>query len=559
MNRIWISRYPTGVPTEVDVAAYRSICDVFDASVRKFGPRAAFVNMGTALSYSQIDGMARDFAAYLQAVLKLPRGARVALMMPNVLQYPIAMFGALRGGYTVVNCNPLYTPRELKLQLDDSGAEAMVVVENFARVVERAMGSSSVRHVLVTGLGDLLGFPSGPMINFIVKYVKRLVPTWHIPGAVGFRSALRQGAGAPFERVDVGPDDLAFLQYTGGTTGVPKGAMLSHGNIVANLQQAHAWLRPVLEEGREVVITALPLYHVFALTANCMTFLKIGATNVLVTNPRDIPRMVKELGRHRFTVITGVNTLFNALLNNADFARLDFTPLRLSVGGGMAIQKAVAERWKRVTGHALLEGYGLTETSPFVSMNPLDLADFNGTIGLPVPSTDVAIRDDDDADLPIGEVGELCVRGPQVMKGYWHRPSETALAMTGDGYLRTGDLATIDEAGFLRIVDRKKDMMIVSGFNVYPSELEDVMAMCPRILESAAFGVPDPASGQAIKVAIVRKDPTLSSQEVIAHCREHLTGYKIPRYVEFRSELPKTAVGKVLRRALAEEAAKAAA
>jgi long-chain acyl-CoA synthetase len=559
MNRIWISRYPTGVPSDVDVTAYRNICEVFEASASKFGPRAAFVNMGTALSYSQIDGMARNFAAYLQAELKLPRGARIALMMPNVLQYPVALFGALRGGYTVVNCNPLYTPRELKQQLDDSGAEAIVVVENFAWVAERAMGTSKGRHVVVTGLGDLLGFPSGMMVNFVVKYVKKLVPAWHIPGAVGFRSALKLGAGAPFERVDVGPDDLAFLQYTGGTTGVPKGAMLSHGNIVANLQQAHAWLRPVLDEGHEVIITALPLYHVFALTANCMTFLKIGATNVLITNPRDIPGMVKELARYPFTAITGVNTLFKALLNNADFARLDFTHLRVSVGGGMAIQKVVAQSWKNVTGKALLEGYGLTEASPFVSMNPLDLADFNGSIGLPMPSTDIALRDEADADLPIGEVGELCVRGPQVMRGYWQRPRETALQMTGDGYLRTGDLATIDEAGFLRIIDRKKDMMIVSGFNVYPSELEDVMALCPGILESAAFGVPDPVSGQAIKVAIVRKDPALSSQEVIAHCRKYLTGYKVPRHVEFRSELPKTAVGKILRRALTEEAVKAAA
>jgi long-chain acyl-CoA synthetase len=470
-----------------------------------------------------------------------------------VLQYPIALFGALRAGYTVVNCNPLYTARELKHQLEDSGSQALVVMENFAHVAQQAMTSSRVEHVVVTGVGDLLSFPAGVLVNALVKYVKRLVPGWRIPGAIRFKTALRLGAASPLARVAVGPDDIALLQYTGGTTGVPKGAMLSHGNLVANLQQAHAWLRPVLEEGREIVVTALPLYHIFALTANCMTFLKIGATNVLITNPRDIPGFVKELARYPFTVITGVNTLFNALLNDPGFAKLDFASLRLSVGGGMAVQAAVAERWKRVTGKALLEGYGLTETSPFVAMNPLDLADFNGAIGLPVPSTQVAIRDDEGRDLAVGEVGELCVRGPQVMKGYWLHPLETALVMTSDGFLRTGDVATIDAAGFLRIVDRKKDMIIVSGFNVYPSEVEAVVASCPGVLESAAFAVANAASGQAVKIAVVRTDPALTAKDVIAHCRKHLTGYKIPRHVEFRNDLPKTLVGKVLRRALAEE------
>ena len=557
MQRIWLARYPQGIPADVDVAAYRSIGAVFEMSAAKFGPRAAFVNMGTAISYSEMERLTRDFAAYLQGVLKLPRGARIALMMPNVLQYPIALFGALRAGYTVVNCNPLYTPRELKHQLEDSGAEVVVVVENFAGVVEQVIAATKVEHVIVTGLGDMLGFPKGLVVNFVVKHVKKLVPAWRLPSAVSFKAALRLGAKAPFERVDVGPDDLAFLQYTGGTTGAPKGAMLSHGAIVANLQQTHAWLRPVLEEGRETIVTALPLYHIFALTVNCLIFVKIGATNVLITNPRDIPGFVKELARRPFTVITGVNTLFNSLLNNPDFAKLDFKPLRLSVGGGMAVQRAVAERWKRVTGKALIEAYGLTETSPAVAANPLDLADYNGSIGLPIPSTEIAIRSDDGRDLPVGEVGELCVRGPQVMKGYWKQPAETANVMMADGFLRTGDLAIIDEAGFVRIVDRKKDLIIVSGFNVYPNELEDVMTMCPGVLEAAAFGVPDQQSGQAVKVAVVKKNPALTAQDLIAHCRKHLTGYKIPRHVEFRDELPKSPIGKVLRRALSENVGEA--
>jgi long-chain acyl-CoA synthetase len=446
----------------------------------------------------------------------------------------------------------MYTATELKHQLADSGAEAIVVVENFAWVVEQAIAATVIKHVVVTALGDMLKFPKGPIVNFVVKFVRRLVPPWRLPHAVSFKTAMRLGASAPFEYGDVSPDDLAFLQYTGGTTGVPKGAMLSHGNIIANLQQAHAWLHPVLEEGRELAITALPLYHIFALTANCMVFLKIGATNVLIANPRDIPGFVKELSRHRFTVITGVNTLFNALLNNVDFGKLDFTPLRVSLGGGMAIQRAVAEKWKLLTGKALIEAYGLTEASPGVAMNPLNLADYNGSIGLPIPSTEIAIRDDEGHELSVGEVGELCVRGPQVMKGYWRHPTETAKVMMADGFLRSGDLATIDEAGFVRIVDRKKDMIIVSGFKVFPNELEDVMAMCPGVLEAAAFGVPDKASGQAVHIAVVKRDLSLTAEDVIAHCRKHLTGYKIPRHVDFRDALPKSPIGKVLRRSLGE-------
>ena len=555
MERIWLARYPQGIPADVNVAEYGSVGEMFDKSVAKFGPRAAYTNMGTAISYSELDRLSRAFAAYLQSALKLKKGARVALMMPNILQYPVALFGALRAGYTVVNCNPLYSPRELEHQLADSGAQVVVIAENFASVLAKVIARTAVQHVITTQLGDMLGFPKGLAVNFVIKSIRKMVPAWNIPGAVSFKSVLRRGAAQTFKLVDVSPDDLAFLQYTGGTTGVPKGAMLSHGNIIANLQQSHAWLKPVLEEGREIIITALPLYHIFALTANCLVFLKIGATNVLITNPRDIPAFVKELAKHRFTVITGVNTLFNALLNHPDFARLDFSQLRVSVGGGMAVQQAVAQRWKEVTGKALIEAYGLTEASPGVTLNPLDLEDYNGSIGLPIPNTEIAIRSDSGQDLPIGQIGELCVRGPQVMKGYWKRPEETAEVMTADGFLRTGDLARVDEDGFVRIVDRKKDMIIVSGFNVYPNEIEDVVAMCAGVLESGVVGVPDPKSGEAVKLVVVKRETALTANELIAHCRNHLTGYKIPRHVEFRSELPKSPIGKVLRRALREERA----
>ncbi|HML13771.1 MAG TPA: AMP-binding protein [Xanthobacteraceae bacterium] len=550
MEKIWLKSYPPSVPPTVDVTAYRSIGDVFDMSVAKFGARLAYVNMGSALSYAVLGRLAQDFAAYLQADLGLPRGARVALMMPNILQYPVALFGALRAGYAVVNCNPLYTPRELAHQLEDSGAEAIVVLENFAAALAQAIGRTRLRHVIVTRIGDLFAQPKRTVVNLAVKHFKRMVPAWDIPGAVAFRAALRRGARREFLPVDVGPDDIAFLQYTGGTTGVPKGAVLTHGNIVANLQQGHAWLKPCLEEAREVVITALPLYHIFALTTNCLLFQKIGGTNILITNPRDITGLVKELGKHRFSVITGVNTLFNALLNHPGFAQLDFSALRVAVGGGMAVQQSVAERWKQVTGKTLIEGYGLTEASPLVAANPLDLAEYNGAVGLPLPSTDIAVRDENGRDLRVGAVGELCVRGPQVMQGYWNRPDETANVMTADGFLRTGDMARVDEDGFVRIVDRKKDLILVSGFNVYPNEIEDVVALHPGVLEVGAIGVPDEMSGEAIKIVIVRRDPNLTPTEIIAHCRARLTRYKIPRHVEFRTELPKTNLGKVLRRAL---------
>ncbi len=550
MEKIWLASYPAGIQAEVAVEAYPSIGAVFSLSVQKFAARDAFVSMGAALTYAGIDRLSRDFAAFLQSGLNLPRGARIALMMPNVLQYPIALFGALRAGYVIVNCNPLYTFRELEFQLVDSGAQAIVVVENFAHVLEKCLGRTKVEHVVITGIGDMLGGAKGPLVNFAVKFVKRMVPAWKIAGAIPFRRALREGARLKFAEADIGRDDLAFLQYTGGTTGTPKGAMLTHGNIVANMQQSHAWVRPFLEEGDETIITALPLYHIFALTINCLVFFKIGATNILIANPRDIPGFVKELKRRPFTVITGVNTLFNALLGNPDFSALDFRPLKICIAGGMAVQRAVAERWKQVTGKPLIEGYGLTETSPGVAMNPLTLAEYNGSVGLPCSNTEIAIRDDDGRDLPTGEAGELCVRGPQVMKGYWGRPDETANVMTEDGFLRTGDIATIDEKGFIRIVDRKKDLIIVSGFNVYPNEIEDVVAMHAGVLEAGAVGVPHATSGEAVMIVVVRRDPELSAEDLRAFLQERLTGYKMPRHIVFSKELPKTNVGKVLRRAL---------
>ena len=550
MDKVWLRSYPEGVPAEIDVNQYRSLGDLFDKSVAQYRQRVAYINMGVELTYDRLDQLSRDFAAYLQTVLKLPQGARVAIMMPNLLQYPVCMFGALRGGYTVVNCNPLYTPRELEHQLKDSGAEAIVILENFAHTLEDVIARTGVRHVVVARLGDMLGFPKGAIVNFVVKYVKKMVPSWHLPHTVSFSSALGTGGGAAFKPVDVGHEDIAFLQYTGGTTGVSKGAMLTHRNIIANVAQAHAWIKPVVKEGEELIVTALPLYHIFALTANCFTFLKIGATNVLITNPRDIPAFVAELAKYPFTVLTGVNTLFNALLNNAGFRNLDFSRLKVTLGGGMAVQKAVAEQWKKITGKALSEAYGLTETSPAVTINPLDLKDFNGSIGLPVSSTEVVMRDDSGCDVPLGQPGELCVRGPQVMKGYYQRPEETANVLMPDGFLRTGDVAVMDEKGFVRIVDRKKDMILVSGFNVYPNEIEDVVALHPGVLEVAAIGVSDAKSGEAVKIFVVRKDPALTAEALIAHCRDHLTGYKVPHHVEFREELPKTNVGKILRRAL---------
>jgi long-chain acyl-CoA synthetase len=553
MDKIWLKSYPPGVPAEIDLNEFHSIGELFDKGAAAYGDRSAYICMGRAISYAELDRLSRDFAAYLQSELKLARGARVALMMPNILQYPVCLFGALRAGYTVVNCNPLYTVRELEHQLKDSGAEAIVIVENFAHVLQGALPHTAVRHVVATQLGDMLGGLKGALVNFVVKRIKKMVPAWNIPDAVPWSKALARGAAAPFTAPVVGHDDIAFLQYTGGTTGVSKGAILTHRNIIANLQQAHAWIKPFLRE-RELIITALPLYHIFSLTANCLTFFKFGATNVLITNPRDIPGFIKELGKHKFTTITGVNTLFNALLNNPDFAKLDFSTLHIALGGGMAVQKAVAEKWKQVTGVPLIEAYGLTETSPAATMNPMDLQDYNGAIGLPISSTEVAIRDDAGTDVALGESGELCIRGPQVMAGYWQRPDETEKVMMTDGFLRTGDIAVMDEKGFVRIVDRKKDMILVSGFNVYPNEVEAVVVMHPGVLEAAAVGVPDERSGEAVKLFVVKKDPKLTAEDLIAHCKENLTGYKVPHQVVFRKDLPKTNVGKILRRALRDGA-----
>ena len=558
MDKIWLRSYQEGVPAEVDLGEFQSLGELFENSVRKYGDRVAYINMGAQITYAQLDQQSRSFASYLQSVLRLPKGARVAIMMPNVLQYPIAMLGALRAGYVVVNCNPLYTPRELEHQLKDSGAETIVILENFAHTLEQAIGKTPVKNVVIARLGDMLGFPKGSIVNFVVKYVKKMVPAWNLPRSVDFGTVLAQGARQQFQPVKVTQEDLAFLQYTGGTTGVSKGAMLTHRNILANLAQAYAWIKPAITEGGEFVVTALPLYHIFALTANCFTFIRIGATNLLITNPRDIPAFVAELAKYPFTVVTGVNTLFNALLNNDAFNALDFSTLKVTLGGGMAVQKAVAERWKLLTSKPLIEAYGLTETSPAATINPLNIPEYNGSIGLPISSTEVAIRNDDGVDVALGERGELCIRGPQVMKGYYNRPEETANVLMPDGFLRTGDVAVMDNKGFIRIVDRKKDMILVSGFNVYPNEVEDVVAMHPGVLEVAAVGVPDEKSGEAVKIFVVRKDPALTPAQLIAHCRENLTGYKVPTHVEFRDDLPKTNVGKILRRELRSDVQKAA-
>ncbi len=553
MEKTWLQSYPPGIPATIDPNVYRSIGQLFEESAAKFAHKPAYINMGASISYAQLDALSRAFAAYLQKELRLPKGARVALMMPNVLQYPIALFGALRAGYTVVNCNPLYTARELEHQVKDSGADVIVIVENFAATLAQIRDKTPVKHVITTQIGDLLGFPKSLLVNFVVKHIRKMVPAWHIPHAVSFKSVLARGIELAFEPVEVGHDDLAFLQYTGGTTGVPKGAMLTHRNILANLEQARVWLQDFLREGEETVITALPLYHIFALTANCLVFLKIGAANVLITNPRDIPGFVKELKKYPFTVITGVNTLFNALLNNPDFASIDFSHLHITLGGGMAVQEVVAKRWQEVTGRALIEAYGLTETSPAATVNPLNLTVYNGSIGLPLPSTEISIRDDEGNEVPEGETGELCIRGPQVMAGYWNLPEETSKVMMPDGFLRTGDIAKIDPEGFVYVVDRKKDMILVSGFNVYPNEVESVVQTHPGVLEVGVVGVPDPKSGEAVKVVVVKKDPELTTESLLSFCHQYLTGYKVPRHVEFRSALPKSNIGKILRRQLREQ------
>jgi long-chain acyl-CoA synthetase len=549
-ERPWLANYPQGIPAEIDMDKYASIVSVLNEACATYGGRPAFANFGKQLTYAEVDRLSTQFANYLLHELKLKKGDRVALMMPNILQYPIAIFGTLRAGLTVVNTNPMYTARELKHQLVDSGASAIVVLENFAHVVAEVIGQTQVKQVVLTGVGDMLGFPKGALINFVLRHVKKQVPDYDLPGAIRFRDALTAGAGHRLPDIDIRGHDIAFLQYTGGTTGVAKGAMLTHRNLVANMQQASAWLGTNSKPGEEVIITALPLYHIFALTANGLVFMKFGGLNYLITNPRDMKGFVAELKKIPFTAITGVNTLFNGLLNTPGFDEVDFSHMHLSLGGGMAVQRAVAERWKKVTGVTLVEAYGLTETSPAACMNPMDLADYNGAIGLPIPSTEACVKDDAGQQLPVGEVGELCIRGPQVMAGYWQRPEETAKVIDAEGWLHTGDMAKMDEKGFFYIVDRKKDMILVSGFNVYPNEVEDVIALMPGVLEVAAVGVPDEKSGEAVKVVIVKKDPSLTAEQVKAFCRENLTGYKHPKVVEFRTELPKSNVGKILRREL---------
>ncbi len=554
LEKVWLKRYPADVPAEIDPDQYTSLVEMFEQSVARFADQPAFINMGQVMTFRKLEERSRAFAAYLQNELGLKKGDRVALMMPNLLQYPIALFGVLRAGMVVVNVNPLYTPRELEHQLNDSGASAIVIVSNFAHTLEKVVFNTQVKHVILTRMGDQLSAAKGTLVNFVVKYIKRLVPKYNLPDAISFRSALQRGRRQQYIKPDITNNDLAFLQYTGGTTGVAKGAMLTHRNMQANLIQSRAAYGPLLNEGHELVVTALPLYHIFALTVNCLLFIEMGGCNLMITNPRDIPAVVKELSRYPFTALTGVNTLFNALLNNEDFRELDFSTLRLSVGGGMSVQRSVAEKWEKLTGRHLLEGYGLTECAPLVSGNPYDLKHYSGSIGLPVPSTDVRLVDDNGNEVPYGEAGELQVKGPQVMLGYWQRPEATDEILK-DGWLSTGDVVTIDDEGFLRIVDRKKDMILVSGFNVYPNEIEEVVSMHDKVLECAAIGVPNGASGEMVKICVVKKDPSLTRDELIAHCRKHLTGYKVPKKVEFYDELPKSNVGKILRRKLREEQA----
>ncbi|MCA1920712.1 long-chain-fatty-acid--CoA ligase FadD [Buttiauxella noackiae] len=552
MKKVWLNRYPADVAAEINPDRYQSLVDMFEQATARYADQPAFMNMGEVMTFRKLEERSRAFAAYLQQGLGLQKGDRVALMMPNLLQYPVALFGILRAGMVVVNVNPLYTPRELEHQLNDSGASAIVIVSNFAHTLEKVVDKTQVKHVILTRMGDQLSAAKGTLVNFVVKYVKRLVPKYHLPDAISFRSALQHGYRLQYIKPEIINDDLAFLQYTGGTTGVAKGAMLTHRNMLANLEQVRAAYSPLLFERKELVVTALPLYHIFALTMNCLLFIELGGQNLLITNPRDIPGLVKELAKYPFTAMTGVNTLFNALLNNKEFQQLDFSSLHLSAGGGMPVQQVVAERWEKLTGRFLLEGYGLTECAPLVSANPHDMDYHSGSIGLPVPSTEVKLIDDEGEEVPPGEPGELCVKGPQVMLGYWQRPDATDEILQ-DGWLRTGDIAVMDDEGFMRIVDRKKDMILVSGFNVYPNEIEDVVMQHSGVLEVAAVGVPNGASGEAVKIFVVKKDASLTEEALIVFCRRHLTGYKVPKLVEFREELPKSNVGKILRRELRDE------
>ncbi|MCS6832088.1 MAG: AMP-binding protein, partial [Flammeovirgaceae bacterium] len=552
-NASWYAHYPKGVPHEINPDQYNSIIELIESSFKKYSKLPAYDCMGASLTYSDVDAMTQQFAAYLQHETKLKPGDRIAIQMPNILQYPIALFGALRAGLTVVNTNPLYTEREMAHQFKDSGAKAIVVLANFASKVEAILSQTDLEHIIVTEIGDLLPFPKNIVVNAAVKYLKKMVPPYNLPKAVPFKRAIRIGASQRFSPVKVKNSDIAFLQYTGGTTGVSKGAMLTHRNMIANMLQISAWMEPFVDEGKEIIITPLPLYHVFALTVNCLSMVRIGARNVLIPNPRDMRAFISELKKYKFSIFTGVNTLFNGLLNQPDFKDLDFSHLKITVGGGMAVQNVVAERWKSVTGTPLVEGFGLTESSPVLTCNPLGGTERIGTIGIPLPSTELKVMDDDGKEVPLGERGELWGRGPQVMKGYWNRPDETAKVLTEDGWLKTGDIATMDKDGFFKIVDRKKNMILVSGFNVYPNELEDVIAKHPKVLEVAAIGVPDAKTGEAIKIFVVKRDESLTQEELAEYCKQQFTGYKVPKYYEFRSELPKTNVGKILHRQLKEE------
>jgi long-chain acyl-CoA synthetase len=555
MERIWLKQYPAGVPADIDVNQYASLVDLLEESFKKFADRKAFICMDKSISYRDLDDMSRALGAYLQS-RGLQRGARVALMMPNVLQYPVATAAVLRAGFAVVNVNPLYTPRELEHQLKDSGAEAIVVLENFAATVQQVIAKTSVKHVIVGSMGDLLGL-KGMIVNLVVRRVKKMVPAYSLPGAVSFGEALAAGRSAKFEKPKLGPDDVAFLQYTGGTTGVSKGATLLHRNILANVLQNDAWLQPALAMPPQVdallIVCALPLYHIFALTACYLLAVRAGGCNLLIPNPRDIAGFIKELMKYQVNSFPAVNTLYNGLMHHPDFKKIDFSKLKISNGGGMAVQRPVAEQWKQITGCSIAEGYGLSETSPTLTCNTPTSVEFNGSIGIPVPSTLISIRDDDGKEVPLGEAGEICARGPQVMAGYWNKPDETAKVMTADGFFRTGDIGVMDANGFTKIVDRKKDMILVSGFNVYPNEIEEVIAGHPGVLECAVIGVPDDKSGEAVKAFVVKKDANVTAEAIIKYCRDNLTAYKVPKLIEFRTELPKTNVGKILRRQLRDE------
>ncbi len=558
MKPIWLAHYPPGVPADItdDAKAYDSLIDLFEASCTKYAQQTAYISMGVTLSYAQLDQQSQYFAAWLQSIGIKP-GDRVALMMPNMLQYPICLFGTLRAGAIAVNVNPLYTPTELIHQLADSQAATIIIAENFAHTLQAALPDTTIKNIVVTGVGDMLGSVKGWLVNLAVKHIKKMVPSWSLPQPYSLKQVLAAGRRAQYQRPTLTHADLAFLQYTGGTTGVAKGVMLTHGNMVSNVCQAYAWVRPYLKDGEECVVTALPLYHIFALTANCLTFIKLGAANLLIINPRDVPAFMKDLRRTPFTTITGVNTLFNLLLNSPDFASLDFSKLRVALGGGMAVQDVVAKHWLDVTGIPIAQAYGLTETSPAVTINPLNDTRFTGSIGLPVPSTEISIRNTGPEDLPQGESGEICVRGPQVMKGYWKRPDEDAKVFDADGFLRTGDIGYVDSQGYVFLQDRKKDMILVSGFNVYPNEVEAVAMQHPGVREVAAIGVPDEHSGEAVKLYVIRKDPALTEADLIAFCRGMLVGYKAPKHIEFRDELPRSNVGKILRRKLKDEAMQA--